>query len=52
MYPTNIKIERINKIKVIKEKLTNFKEEVKKQIKYLLYDRKHLTKIILVKLHI
>lgn len=52
MYPTDIKIEKINKVKAIKEKLNNLKEKFKKQIKYLVYDRKHLTKILLVKLHI
>lgn len=52
MYPNNIKIEKLSKIKVIKEKLRYLKYEIKKQIKYLLHNRKHLTKTILVKLHI
>ena len=52
MYPNNIKIEKISRIKVLKEKLKYLIDAVKKQTKYLLYNRKHLTKRILVKLHI
>lgn len=52
MYPNNIKIEKISRLKIIKEKLKYFKDEMKSQIKYILQNRKHLTKIILVKLHI
>jgi len=52
MYPTNIKIEKINKIKIIKEKEKYLKDEIKKQIKCLLHDRSRFTKTLLLKLHI
>lgn len=52
MYPTNIKIKKISKTKILKEKLWSIKDSIKKQIEYLLYDRKHFAKIIMVKLHI
>ena len=52
MYPNNIRIEKISKLKILKEKLCYLKEEIKKQIKYLLHDRKRFTKILLIKLHI
>lgn len=52
MYPTNIKLEKINNLKAIKEKIINVKEAWKRQIKYILFNRKHLSKIIMIKLHI
>ena len=52
MYPTNIKVEKISKIKIVKEKIIYLKVELKRQIKYLIKNRKHLTKIILAKLHV
>lgn len=52
MYPNDIKPEKISSLKIIKEKLRYLKEQIKKQVEYILHNRKYLTKIILVKLHI
>jgi len=52
MYPNNIKPEKLSKIKVLKAKLKYLKDEIKSLIKYIWHNRKQLSKIILVKLHI
>ena len=52
MYPNNIKNEKVSKIRVLKAKLNYFKEEFLNTFKYLWKNRKQLSKIILIKLHI
>lgn len=52
MYPTNIKVEKISKLKIVKAKITCLKNMLKEQINYLLKNRKNLTNIIIVKFHI
>ena len=52
MYPTNIKVEKISKMKIIKLKVSYLKNKIKEHIKYLLYNRRNLTNIIIVKFYI
>ncbi len=52
LYPINIKIKKKEKIKIIKEKLKDLTNEIKRNIIYLIFDRANLSKIIAVKLHI
>ena len=52
MYPNDIKIEKLSNVRLAKEKLKYLKDEIKSLIKYLWHNRKHLTRIIMVKLHI
>ena len=52
LYPISIKINEKNIGQKIKETLQKLKVGIKKNIKYILFDRKNLKKRILVKLHI
>lgn len=52
LYPINMKIKSKRKMQNIKEKLNGVKNGIKKYVKYLLFDRKKLSEIILIKLHI
>ena len=52
LYPTNIKIEHKKKAQIIKEKIKDLKNEIKRRFKYLIYDRSNMGKKIVVKLHI
>lgn len=52
LYPNNIIIERKSKIKIVKEKLKNLKNDLKSIAKYWIFDRSNLLKKIKVKLHI
>lgn len=52
LYPNNIIIEKKRKMKIVKEKLKNFKTDIKSIAKYWIFDRSNLFKKIRVKLHI
>lgn len=52
MYPNNIKPEKVNRFQVVKTKIKCLKDEMKGVTKYLWHNRKQLSKIIMVKLHI
>lgn len=52
LYPTNIIIKRKQKVQIVKEKIKDIKNEIKRKVKYMIFDRKNLGKIILIKLHI
>ena len=52
LYPNNIVIEKERKMKIVKEKLRNLKNDVKSIAKYWIFDRSNLFKKIRVKLHI
>lgn len=52
LYPVNIKIEKKEKLKIINEKIQDLLYEIRTKIKYIIFDRRNLSKIILVKLHI
>lgn len=52
LYPNKIKIKRRRKGQVLKLKLQLLIFNVKKKIKYLIFDRKNLFQKIFVKLHI
>ncbi len=52
LYPTNIKVKRISKVQKFKRKLRYLASGVKKEVKYLLLDRKNLGQRIASKFHI
>lgn len=52
LYPTNLKVKRISKRQKLKRKIRSFANGVKKDIKYLLLDRKNLGQKIVSKFHI
>jgi len=52
MYPTNIKLKKISKARIIKEKLVYLKNKLKRIFKYIVFDRTNLSKRIKIKLHI
>ena len=52
LYPTNIKVKRISKVQKFKRKLRHLASRVKKEVKYLLFDRKNLGQRIASKFHI
>lgn len=52
MYPNNIKVKKVSKLRIMKEILACLKERIKKHIKDILHDRKRLSKIFIAKFHI
>lgn len=52
LYPTNLKVKKISKRQKLKRKIRGFFAEIKKDVKYLLFDRKNLGQKIISKFHI
>ena len=52
LYPTNLKVKKISKKQKILRKLRSFASIVKKDIKYLILDRKNLGQKIASKFHV
>ena len=52
LYPTNIILKHKRKRDIAKEKFKQYIKTIKRYVKYLIFDRKNLNKIIWVKLHI
>ena len=52
LYPTNIKVKRITKMQKIKRKVRALLSGIKKEVKYIIFDRKNFRQRIMSKLHI
>lgn len=52
LYPINIKMEKKTKCERLRKYLINIAKDLKSSIKYLIFNRKHLSRKILAKLHI
>lgn len=52
LYPTNIKVKRITKKQKIKRKVRILLNGLKKEVKYIIFDRKNIKQRIISKIHI